>query len=160
KLNQPVVSFSFNENERATIDEVKRLIAGFTGKRAMEIHSPKRHGTEVRVYSQDLLDLCIEHCGLHAAEKRLSKTVMELPTVLQKELLNTYLKGDGSVYRRRKHTMVRACTVSQALAWQLQELIARQGHYATINVRKGGKDQILGRSITHRDQYILYFSPD
>jgi Fe-S cluster assembly protein SufB len=160
KLNVPVVALSFNEKERDTIDEAKALIQSFTGKRAMEIHSPDRHGTEVRVYSQELLDLCVEHCSRHAAEKRLSKTVMELPAALQAQLLNTYLKGDGSVYRKRKHTMVRACTVSQALAWQLQEIIARQGHYATINVRKGGKDTILGRAITRRDQYILYFSPD
>ncbi|TMQ72295.1 MAG: Fe-S cluster assembly protein SufB [Candidatus Eisenbacteria bacterium] len=160
KLHVPVVAFSFNEKERETIDEVKALILGITGKRAMEIHSPARHGTEVRVYSQDLLDLCVEHCSRHAAEKRLSKTVMELPAPLQNELLETYLKGDGSVYRKRKHTMVRAATASQALAWQLQELFARQGHYATITVRKGGKDTILGRTITRRDQYILYFSPD
>jgi Fe-S cluster assembly protein SufB len=56
--------------------------------------------------------------------------------------------------------MVRASTTSQTLAWQLQEIIARQGHYATINVRKGGKDVIQGREITRRDQFILYFSPD
>ena len=160
KLNVPVVSLSFNENEREMIDEAKTLMQSFTGKKAMEIHSPARHGVEVRVYSQELLDLCVEHCGRHASEKRLSKTIMELPPARQKELLNTYLKGDGSICRERKHTMVRACTVSQALAWQLQELIARQGHYATINVRRGGKDTILGRAITRRDQYILYFSPD
>ncbi|MBI2884824.1 MAG: Fe-S cluster assembly protein SufB, partial [Candidatus Omnitrophica bacterium] len=46
------------------------------------------------------------------------------------------------------------------LARQLQELIARQGYYATISVRKGGPDTILGRPITRRDQYILYFCPD
>jgi Fe-S cluster assembly scaffold protein SufB len=85
---------------------------------------------------------------------------MELPADLQAELLETYLRGDGSVYLKRKHTMIRASTASQQLAWQLQELLARQGHYATINVRKGGKDTIQGHEITRRDQYILYYSPD
>ncbi|HEY3217124.1 MAG TPA: Fe-S cluster assembly protein SufB [Candidatus Eisenbacteria bacterium] len=160
KLKVPVVAFSFSERETETIDEAKTLIQAVTGKKAMEIHDATRHGVEVRVYSQELMDLCVAHCGRHAAEKRLSKTVMELPPTIQAELLETYLKGDGSVYRKRKHTMVRAATVSQALAWQLQELIARQGHYATLNVRKGGKDVIVGRSITRRDQYILYYSPD
>ena len=160
KLRVPVVAFSLGERERETIDEIKELIRKVADKNAMEIHDASRHGTEVRVYSRELLDLCVEHCGRHAAEKRLSKAVMELAPELQAELLETYLKGDGSVYRKRKHTMVRAATVSQALAWQLQELIARQGHFATINVRRGGKDTILGREITRRDQYILYFSPD
>ena len=160
KLNQPVVAFSFSETERELIEEVKSLIAEVTGRRAMEIHDASRHGTEVRVYSQNLLDLCVEHCGRHAGEKRLSKAVMELPPDLQAQLLETYLRGDGSVNLKRRHTMIRACTVSRALAWQLQEIIARQGHYATINVRKGGQDKILGRTITRRDQYILYYSPD
>ncbi|MEK7824679.1 MAG: Fe-S cluster assembly protein SufB [Candidatus Eisenbacteria bacterium] len=160
KLKVPVVAFSFSERERETIDEVKALILAFTGEKAMEIHSPSRHGIEVRVYSRELMDLCLLHCNKHAAEKRLSKVVMELPPGLQAELLETYLKGDGSVYRKRQHTMVRAATASPALAWQLQELIARQGHYATVSVRKGGPDTILGRRITRHDQYILYFSPD
>src|SRR5262249_556681 len=146
--------------ERELIDEVKALIQKVAGKPAMEVTQQDRHGTDVRVYSRELRGLCMEHCGVHAAEKRLSKAVMELAPELQKELLGTYLSGDGSVYEKRKHTMVRACTVSRALAWQLQEIIARQGHYATINVRKGGEDTILGRKITRRDQYILYFSPD
>ncbi|MBI1799809.1 MAG: Fe-S cluster assembly protein SufB [Candidatus Eisenbacteria bacterium] len=159
-LKQPVVTFTFSERERETIDEVKALILEVSGKRAIEVGQPKKHAVNIIVYSRKLMDLCLDHCGKGAAEKRLSKDVMELPTPLQAELLETYLKGDGSVYRKRKHTMTRACTASQALAWQLQELIARQGHYATINVRKGGPDTILGRAITRRDQYILYFSHD
>lgn len=160
KLNQPVVSFTFNENEREYIDEVKTLIHAFTGKNAMEISQASRHGIEVRVYSRELMDLCINECGKGAAEKRLSKTVMELPVDLQAHLLETYFNGDGSVYTKRKHLMLRASTASQQLAWQLQELLARQGHYATITIRKGGKDVIQGREITRRDQYILYYSPD
>lgn len=160
QLKQPVVSFTFGETERDLIDEVKTLIQDFTGKDAMEIKQSSRHGIEVRVYSRELLDLCVEHCGKGAATKQLSKTVMELPPELQAHLLETYFKGDGSVYTRRKSLMIRAATVSQQLAWQLQELLARQGHYATINIRKGGKDKILGREITRRDQYILYYSLD
>jgi Fe-S cluster assembly protein SufB len=84
---------------------------------------------------------------------------MELPPALQAQLLETYLRGDGSVLQR-KSRMVRASTASQALAWQLQELIARQGHYATISVRRGGEDVVQGRTIRRRDQYVLYYSPD
>jgi Fe-S cluster assembly protein SufB len=159
-LNQPVVSFTFNENEREYIDEVKSLIEGFTGKRAMEIHQKDRHGIEVRVYSRELMDLCIADCGKGAATKELSKTVMELPPSLQAQLLEAYFNGDGSVYTKRKSLMIRAATVSKQLAWQLQELLARQGYFATISVRRGGKDTILGREITRHDQYILYYSPD
>ncbi|MCU0497935.1 MAG: Fe-S cluster assembly protein SufB [Anaerolineae bacterium] len=160
QLNQAVVSFTFNQTEREYIDEVKSLIEEITGKKAMEIAQTERHGVEVRVYSRSLMDLCVTDCGKGAATKQLSKDIMELPVALQKELLETYFNGDGSVYTKRKHLMIRAATVSQQLAWQLQELLARQGYYATISIRKGGKDTILGREITRRDQYIIYYSPD
>ncbi|MCE7947827.1 MAG: Fe-S cluster assembly protein SufB [Chloroflexi bacterium CFX4] len=160
KLKQPVVRFSFNESEREMIEEVKALIERVVGKPAMEVSQKNRHSTDVRVYSQLLMDLCLEHCGKGAATKQLSKAVMEQPTEKQAHLLETYFKGKGSVYLKRKHVMLRAATASQMLAWQLQELLARQGHYATINIRKGGKDSIQGREITRRDQYILYYSPD
>lgn len=159
KLNQPVVSFSFNMAERENIEEVKALIEHIAGKTAMEITQAERHSTEVRVYSQLLYDLCLEHCGKLAAHKQLSKTVMELPIEKQGELLETYLRGDGSSYER-KNTMVRASTASQALAWQLQEIIARQGYYATVSIRKGGPDKIGDREINRGDQYILYYSPN
>ncbi|MHB8625143.1 MAG: Fe-S cluster assembly protein SufB [Aggregatilineales bacterium] len=160
KLKQPVVTFTFNEVEREYIDEVKTLIEKITGKHAIEVAHKVRHAVNIIVYSQTLKDLCEIECGKGAATKQLSQTIMELPAQLQAQLLETYLNGDGSVYLKRKHTMWRAATASQTLAYQLQELIARQGHFATINVRKGGQDIILGRTITRRDQYILYYSPD
>ncbi|MBI3997904.1 MAG: Fe-S cluster assembly protein SufB [Armatimonadetes bacterium] len=160
RLKQPVVSFTFNESERGHIDEVKALIEKFTGKNSMEIRQASRHGIEVRVYSRELMEVCVTECGKGASEKQLSSAIMALPPAVQAHLLETYFKGDGSVYARRKHLMMRATTVSPQLAWQLQELLARQGHYATIGVRKGGKDTIRGREITRRDQYILYYSPD
>jgi Fe-S cluster assembly protein SufB len=158
-LKVAVVAFSFNMAERESIEEVKALIRSIIGKEAMEITQEERHSTEVRVYSQELFDLCLEACGKLADHKQLSKTVMELPTEKQAALLETYLRGDGSTYQRR-NKMVRASTASQALAWQLQELLARQGHYATISIRKGGVDKIGDRTIHRNDQYILYFPPD
>ena len=160
KLKQPVVCFSFNESEREMIEEVKALIERVAGKPAMEVSQKNRHSTDVRVYSQLLMDLCIENCGKGAATKQLSKAVMEQPAEKQAYLLETYFKGAGSVYLKRKRVMMRASTASQMLAWQLQELLARQGHYATVNIRKGGKATIQGREIARRDQYILYYSPD
>lgn len=125
-LKQPVVAFSFSESERESLDEVKALIERVVGKTAMEIAQKSRHSIEVRVYSQALMDLCLEHCGQGVATKQLSKAVMEQPVERQAHLLETYFKGDGSVYRKREHLMRRASTASQALAWQLQELLARQ----------------------------------
>ncbi len=160
-LRMPVVVLSFgaSESDRPRIEEAKRLIQEVTGKRAIEVANRKNHGVSVLVYSQTLRDLCLESCGKGAATKALSKTVMELPPEKQAHLLETYFFGDGSRYQRFR-TMLRASTVSLTLARQIQELLARQGQYATISVRKGGADTILGRQITRKDQYIIYVSPD
>ncbi len=158
-LRMPVVALSFGSTDRALVEEAKKLIREVTGKRAMEVVDRKKHGINVVVYSRPLRELCLESCGKGASTKQLSKTIMELPPEKQAHLLETYFLGDGSWYRRA-HTMLRASTVSLNLARQLQELLARQGHYATISLRKGGKDTILGRPITRQDQYIIYYSPN
>ncbi|MBI3324927.1 MAG: SufD family Fe-S cluster assembly protein [Candidatus Omnitrophica bacterium] len=158
-LQMPIVSFSFGASEREYIEEVKRLIREVTGKASYELVHKKNNGVTVIVYSKPLMDLCLESCGKGACTKEVSKIVMDLPPEKQAQLLETYFLGDGSRYQRA-HAMLRAATASQTLAWQLQELLARQGHYATISVRKGGADTILGRRITRKDQYILYYSPD
>ncbi len=159
QLNMPVVAFSFGAHEREAIEEVKELIQRVTGKKPHEVADKKRHGVNIIVYSQELMDLCLEACGKGAADKRLSKTVMELPPEKQAHLLETYFKGDGSVYERGRR-MVRASTASRVLAGQLQELLGRQGIYASIMHRAGGEDTVQGRSITRKDQYILYYAPD
>jgi Fe-S cluster assembly protein SufB len=158
-LHMPVVEFSFGFRDRMHAQEVKRLINAVTGKRSYEILDQKHHGITVLVYSKKLRELCLESCGKGARTKELSKTIMELPPRKQAHLLETYLLGDGSRYQRA-HEMIRASTASAKLAHQLQELIARQGHYATISVRKGGPDLIHGRRIARKDQYVIYYSPD
>ncbi|MFQ5793795.1 MAG: SufD family Fe-S cluster assembly protein [Candidatus Bipolaricaulia bacterium] len=157
-LNMPVVSFSFGQHERAYIEEVKELVGRVTGKPIYEVED-HQSGVSLIVYSQDLMERCIAACGKHASDKRLNKEIMELPPEKQAHLLETYFFGDSSVYRQGR-TMVRASTASRVLAGQLQELLARQGIYASIMIRKGGEDTLLSRSITRQDQYILYYTPD
>ncbi len=156
-LRMPVVAFSFGFADHELVEETKRLIREVTGKPAYEVRDRAKHGINVTVYSRQLMDLCLESCGKGAATKQLSKAIMELPPEKQAHLLETYLFGDGSRYERA-HTMVRASTASKTLARQLQELFTRQGHYATISLRKGGSDIILGRRIVRKDQYILHYT--
>jgi len=157
-LNVPVVSFSLGIEEREAIEEIKSLVQRVVGKKAYEVKVEDKHAVTLSVYSRELMELCISSCGKGATQKRLSKVVMELPPEKQAHLLETYFLGDGSIYRRGR-TMVRASTASRILAAQLQELLARQGIYASIMVRRGGRDTIQGRTITRRDQYILYYAP-
>ncbi|MBI2634478.1 Fe-S cluster assembly protein SufB [Candidatus Peregrinibacteria bacterium] len=136
KLN--VLSFSFGkaDKEKNLAEEVKLCIESI-GQKA-SITRPKNGYYTVVSYSKQLINLCLEHCGKGAATKILSQTIMELPIKKQQIFLDYYLKGDGNIYIKKSNNskMIRCGTVSKSLAYQIQEIIARQGIFANISTRK------------------------
>ena len=151
------VEFSLGDHEVDLIEDVSDLIERITGKRPSRTHDPKRHGVYLVVYSNDLWDACVEHGGKYAVGKRFSKAVMDLPPARQKLALDTYYRGDGSVSHEGSLTRVRAATVSRTLAFQLQEIHARQGIFAYINVREAFDETMKdGHVVRHKKRYILF----
>ncbi len=159
-LNMPVVSFSLGADEADAIAEVLSLIRQITGKKAHVAQLADKHAVNITVYSQKLMELCLEACGKGAATKRLSEELMALPPEQIEPLLTAYFRGDGNVCDKGNSVMYRAATASEALAQQLQELLASKGIYASIQVRRGGEDTILGRAIHRQDQYIVVYTAD
>jgi len=151
------VEFSLGDHETDLIEDVCDLIERTTGKKPSKTHDPKRHGVYVVVYSNDLWDACVEHGGKYAVGKRFSKAVMDLPPARQKLALDTYYRGDGSVSQEGSLTRVRAATVSRTLAFQLQEILARQGTFAYINVREAFDETMKdGHVVRHKKRYTLF----
>jgi Fe-S cluster assembly protein SufB len=85
--------------------------------------------------------------------------MMELPPARQKLLVDAYIRGDGSRHvRSGGHVLVRVATVSRDLVFQIQEMLARQGIYAGIQVRAAYRERMAsGRLIRHREAYVLHF---
>ncbi len=149
-----VLTFHIDETEYAR--EVSEAIRELTGKVPWTTEQPEKHARNVGVYSKELFAFCLEHAGKYADRKRLSKAVMDLPPAKQGALLRAYYNGDGNVYERYG-TVKRASTVSRQLAFQIQELQARQGIFATINVREPFQETMKnGRTISHRRGYTIY----
>ena len=155
----PTVTLSFHIDEREEIAEALRLMTVLAGKPGAVFEYPQKHEARVYVYSRQLLELCWQYIGHGAAEKKLHPDLMELPPPRQKLLVDTYLLGDSSRHvRGNGRTLVRAGSVSRTLAFQLQEILARNGVYAGIQVRKAyGEAMRDGRQIAHREQYIVHF---
>jgi Fe-S cluster assembly protein SufB len=150
------VVFTFHIDETEYVRAVKEAIQELTGKVAWSYSEPEKHAATVGVYSRELYAFCTTHAGKYADGKRLSKTVMDLPPAKQRILLETYYNGDGNVYERGG-TVHRVMTVSRQVAFQVQELQARQGIFATINVREPFDETMKdGRAIHHRRMYIVY----
>lgn len=159
-LNQPVVSFSCGEKEVDFIKDIQKAVKKYSGKTAMITHDYKKHGVEVRVYSQKLRDLVLHHCGKGASTKILSTELMSLDEKQIKLFIDSYWRGDGNILKRNGSVLMRASTASEMLARQLQGLFARIGIYASIQVRLGGEDSISGRIIHRKNQYILVYTPN
>ena len=159
-LKQPVVSFSCGETEKKFIGDIYRLTEWKSGKKPMLIHDRSKHAVEVRVYSNSLREFVLKHCGKGAATKILSSEVMSLSGRKLELFLDSYWRGDGNVLKRVGSTLMRASTASERLAQQLQKLLSHIGVYASIQVRKAGKDTIEGRRIYRKTQYIVVYTPN
>jgi Fe-S cluster assembly protein SufB len=153
------VTVSFHVDERDLIEDARQLMSGIAGKPANVYEVPEKHEARVYVYSERLREMAERFAGRFSAEKRLHADLMELPPDRQRLLVDTYLRGDGSRHLRANgRTLVRASTVSRILAFQLQEILARNGIYAGIQIRKGFSETMPdGRQITHREQFNLHF---
>lgn len=152
-----VVAFAFNVNEKRTAADLKSLIAKIANKEAKE--RVRKSVREIYVCSRELVRFLKSSAGSLARHKCLSKEVMMLPFKKQKELIKTYLIGDGNFYRRRSSSnfTYRVSTASRTLAIQLQEILARGGVFASLKkVYKGGH-VLEGRWLEKSIAYLISF---
>jgi len=156
--NRRSISFSFgyNENEAKLATDLHKLL-NKNGYRSSICQGYGKYYI-VSSYSKELIDLCEINCGKGAANKKLSAKIMKLPPIKQKLLIDYYWKGDGSIYIRYGKKLMRALTISKALAFQIQEILARNGIFANLNLRSGSQDEILGRKIRRKDQIIIEYT--
>jgi Fe-S cluster assembly protein SufB len=161
KLKRDYLSFSFgkSDSEERLATELLDLIHSLGENGSM--HRSRGKYYVVGTYSKLLTSLCKESCGVGASMKALSERIMQLPPSRQIVLLEYYLKGDGNEYLKQANVspMIRASTASRTLAFQLQEIIARSGLFANINLRRGSEDTLLGRKIARGDQYVVEYTP-
>jgi len=152
-----IAAFAFNKNEKECINEVKSLILKILDKPAkMRI---RNNVAEVYVCSRKLVRSLKEHGGSLARNKRISEKVMKLPSKKQWNMFLTYFKGDGNKYIRRSKDSetFRMDTASKILANQLQQILARNGIFASIKKRKQKIHKIKGRTIGGTNIYNLSF---
>jgi Fe-S cluster assembly protein SufB len=150
-------SFGTSASEKKSAFELLRLIRSL-GENA-SVHKSRRKHFSVVTYSRRLIELFLSHCGTGAETKMLSEGLMQLPPEKQMTLLTSYLRGDGNRHSKKgASSMIRASTASRILAFQLQEVLARNGIFAHISVRKSSEDEIEGHAVEGRDQFILEYT--
>lgn len=155
--NGSVVAFAFNKNEKERIGELKSLISIVAGRKpAIRV---RNNVAEIYICSRMLARFLKRCCGSLARNKRISDEIMRLPPKKQLEMFLTYFKGDGNKYTRRpgNSETYRLTTVSKHLVNQIQQILVRNGIFATIRKVSRRSHLLEGREINGRYQYILSF---
>ena len=152
-----VVAFAFNKKEQMYVNEVAALLKKTIGKEPKS----RTRGNVIEVYvcSRKLARFLITHCNKMARNKSLSEAVLLLPFSKQRELIETYLRGDGNNYRRRLNNSktYRIITTSESLAIQTQEILARGGIFASIRQIHKTNCYIGNRKLKDSVQYQISF---
>ncbi|MBI2148886.1 iron-sulfur cluster assembly scaffold protein [Candidatus Woesearchaeota archaeon] len=153
-----IVAFAFNKNETNYIKELKNLLKKKFGK--MPSERIRDNVSETYLCSRKAIRFFNRYCGHMAKNKKLHPDLIYLPLNKQKTLLNYYFKGDGHLYkdkRKNRQDQLIMSTASEKLSLQLQQLIARQGFFATISKRKTVPSNINGRLIPSKTCYVVSY---
>jgi Fe-S cluster assembly protein SufB len=152
------VEWSLGDHEPQLADDITQLVERVTGQRPCRTHDEKRRGLYLVVYSKELCVALEQHGGKYAHGKRFSKAVMDLPPQRQTLAIDTHYLGAGSSGRVGALTTVRCTTVSKTLAFQLQEMLSRQGIFAYMGSREASDETTKdGRVIRHSKHYTLFY---
>lgn len=153
------LAFALNKNEKANISELKLLILKIINKKPKE--RIRGSVSEIYICSRKWVKFFVSIAGRLALHKKLSEEILSLPFEKQWELIKTYIKGDGYLVRRRPNNEMtyRVSTISQDLAIQIQEILARGGIFSAIkeddDVER--KSHIEGRSVNSKIIYEVSF---
>jgi hypothetical protein len=122
-------------------------------------NSPERSefSRTISIYDSRLGELCYRYCGSYADKKYLSAEIMNLDPELQLTLLGAFIDGDGWQCKDTSHLdVVMLSTCNEVLAYQFQQILARNGMLSTINKIKHS----AGAGFNHHEtfEFQLYCS--
>ncbi|MDQ1699564.1 MAG: Fe-S cluster assembly protein SufB, partial [Frankiaceae bacterium] len=151
--------FSFHIDEADYVDEVRRATKELYDAEGSVRYDEDKHESRVLVYSKAAYAALMQHVGTGSATKKLSADLIAQDEVFLRELVRCYVNGDGNVTARGGGRWHRVHTTSRVWAFQLQSILARLGHYATVELRRsGGPGEILGRNVTRQDLYQVQWT--
>ncbi len=135
-IKENYLTFTFNKNEKAFIEDVKELLEKFFGKMPLE-NEEYKGGISLVLCSTLAARLFKQEFGSGAKNKSLPKWFMLEAPEKQAEFIKAYWRGDGSFidkYSWGKKRMFRINTISEVLAEQTRDLLLRLNIFASINV--------------------------
>jgi Fe-S cluster assembly protein SufB len=153
--------FSFHIDEADYIDEVRRATKQLYDAEGSVRYDEEKHEASVTIYTKAGYAALMNHVGTGSAAKKLSADLMAQDDEFLRELVRCYVNGDGNTIARGGAIWKRAHTTSRVWALQLQSILARLGHYATVELRRaGGPGEIMGRAVVRQDLYQVQWTEE
>ncbi|HEX9887978.1 MAG TPA: SufD family Fe-S cluster assembly protein, partial [Nitriliruptorales bacterium] len=153
------LQFSLHIDDNESIEEIRRLTKELYDADGSVFWNDEKHEARVLVYTKAGYEALRTHVGTRSHTKALSPELFAQDETFLRNLVATYLRGDGNLTQRHGARWYRAHTTSRTWARQLQAIVARLGTYATVSIdRPGGPGEILGRQVTRRDLYRVQWT--
>jgi intein/homing endonuclease len=134
KRENAAITFCLSKAKQKIIDRVIELRDHFD---VAAYYVWDGNGSEARHLAifgcEDLVDLCLTHCGKYSKRKRLSSQIMHMAPELQKIFLAAYWRGDGGYYNGKSSAGLYFSAASEELSDQLFIMLARCGIIASVN---------------------------
>ncbi|MGH2760701.1 MAG: Fe-S cluster assembly protein SufB [Actinomycetota bacterium] len=153
------LQFSFHIDDHESIDDVRRACKVLYDAEGSVTWVERKHEAHVVVYSPLAYEALRELIGTRSHNKSLAPELFRQGEEFLRNLVETYMRGDGNLTVRNGRNWRRAHTTSRVWAHQLQAIMARLGTFATINLeRPGGPGEILGRRVNRRPLYRVQWT--
>lgn len=138
------LSISFGTHEKENIKDAKWLIRRVFGiKKFYEMVHRTNNGVSIVVASAKVARI-FKQFGTSARSKRIPQWMMIENPEKHKELIIGYFRGDGNYYNKAHKCglkeIFRMNSISEILAWQIKDLLLKQGIVAFINKRTRKKE--------------------
>ena len=151
--------FSFNSSEFDYVEDVRQACKSLYETAGSVLVEEHKRSARVTVYTKAGYAAMRHHVGVDSANKKLSDTLMRQDETFLRELVDAYVNSDGNVTSRGGGLWKRVHTTSRVWAFQLQAILARLGHYATVELRRpGGPGVTKGRNIVRKDIYQVQWT--
>lgn len=146
-------SFHINETEyHAEVIEAWKIL-GFEAKTYLR---PKSNGAVIRIHGKIPPQLMFSLGGRYSHGKKMSSDVLNWPIELKKEILRTFINGDGHIYSN--YEAAEFTTTSKDLAWQLYWLAVDLDLRPSLPNEQEGSDK--GVLKKRKNSYIVYISKE
>lgn len=159
-----LVQFSVHENEFPQLEKLAAILVKYdppSGKRKhprIRRNGKQSKGIGLQYRSDYWAKLLIEHCGLFSYGKQLSEELFLSSGLLP--LVRGWIEGDGCQTRNKNtnHHSVTAMSVSEALTWQMRQILLDNGIWCTMTAHPPRfYPGSFGK--TKRTYYRLYMTP-